>query len=48
MCLWFPSPAGWRDEEAYHIINEPPFKVEDLFHQQKKQDQYVPEVHIPI
>ena len=40
-------PSCWEDEEAYHIINEPPFEVEDLFLRQMKQDQYVPEVHIP-
>ena len=40
-------PSCWSEREAYHIINEPPLEVEDLFHQQKKQEQYVPEVHIP-
>ena len=38
------SPICWRDKESYHIVNDPPFEVEDLFYQQKKQDQYV---HIP-
>ena len=33
-------PRYWRDEEAYHIVNQPPFEVEDLFHQQKKQEEY--------
>ena len=40
-------PSCWGEQEAYQIVNEPPFEVEDLFHRQRKQDQYVPEVHIP-
>ena len=41
------TSSCWEDKEAYHITNEPPFEVEDLFHRQKEQDQYVPEVHSP-
>ena len=41
------TPSCWGDTEAYHIINEPPFEVEDLYHRQMKQDQYVLEVCIP-
>ena len=41
------TPSYWEDKEAYRIANEFPFEVEDLFHRSKKQDQYVPEVHIP-
>ena len=28
-----PGPSSWSDREAYHITKEPPFEVEDLFHQ---------------
>ena len=41
------TPSCWGDKEAHHIINEPPFEVEDLIHRQKKLDQCVPEIHIP-
>ena len=41
------TPSCGEDKEAYHITNQPPFEVEDLFHRQKRQDQYVPEVHNP-
>ena len=41
------TPSCRGDKQAYHIANEPPLEVEDLFHRQKKQDQYVPKVHIP-
>ena len=35
------TPSCWEDKEAYHIINEPPFELEDLFLWQMKQEQYV-------
>ena len=41
------TPICWEDKEAYHIINEPPFEVEDLFLRWMRQGQYVPEVDIP-
>ena len=41
------TPSCWRDKEANRIVNEARFDVEDLFHRQMKQGQYVPEVHIP-
>ena len=41
------TPSCWEDTEAYHIIDDLPFEVEDLFLWQMKQDQPVPKVHIP-
>ena len=38
-------PSGWSDREARHITNEHPLELEDLSHQWKKQEQYVPEVN---
>ena len=40
-------PSCWCDREAYHIANEPPVEVEDIFSQWKKLEQYIPEVHTP-